>query len=364
MQQQQLAELSQLLQPVGLSHMVDQHIMYPGHRRTQLVQAMMHRLLGGLEVEDIKFAGAELLQGIAVDERFAEKCHSILKVLGVTATPEQLRGCSGQQEHDTAPLLHMARLLNVMKAQGVASTRSAARQPLEESLQEPSDAAAYSGKLVQLLTAATAQWSKLISDTTQLFPSDMNDALKAYSDQGALVQLPTLCQHAMQRAQQLQQTLQQLLAAGASSCEGAGGQQWQQLVQDMDAALQRQLQDMAHFDALYQQELSVWTGAANMQQQQQQPMPDQQQPWAGLQQGRDASSAAGSAESAGRMARSLMCAYQELQAVMEAVGTIMMQHQALKDVPAAMLQEQKAQHFKEACTLRMYGSAVRQQPPV
>jgi len=57
----------------------------------------------------------------------------------------------------------------------------------------------------------------------------------------------------MQRAQQLQQTLQQLLAAGASSCEGAGGQQWQQLVQDMDAALQRQLQDMAHFDALYQQ---------------------------------------------------------------------------------------------------------------
>jgi len=31
-----------------------------------------HRLLGGLEVEDIKFAGAELLQGIAVDERFAE----------------------------------------------------------------------------------------------------------------------------------------------------------------------------------------------------------------------------------------------------------------------------------------------------
>lgn len=36
----------------------------------------------------------------------------------------------------------------------------------------------------------------------------------------------------------------------------------------------------------------------------------------------------------------------------------------LQDVPAAMLQEQKAQHFKEACTLRMYGSAVRQQPPV
>jgi len=100
-----------------------------------------------------------------------------------------LQGCSGQQEHDTAPLLHMARLLNVMKAQGVASTRSAARQPLEESLQEPSDAAAYSGKLVQLLTAATAQWSKLISDTTQLFPSDMNDALKAYR---WVVPLPSL----------------------------------------------------------------------------------------------------------------------------------------------------------------------------
>lgn len=77
-------------------------------------------------MDDIQFAGAELLQGIAEDERFAEsesackcsptprrllaphlqtakhalmvmylaapaECHSILKLLGVTATPEQLR---------------------------------------------------------------------------------------------------------------------------------------------------------------------------------------------------------------------------------------------------------------------------------
>lgn len=112
------------------------------------------------------------------------KCkHGLLKVDDCT-----LQGCSGQQEQDTAPLLHIARLLNMTEAQRVASTSSAARQP-QETLQQPSDAAAYSGKFVQLLTAASAQWSKLISDTTQLFPSDMNDVLKAYR---WVVPLPSL----------------------------------------------------------------------------------------------------------------------------------------------------------------------------
>jgi hypothetical protein len=73
------------------------------------------------------------------------------------------------------------------------------------------------------------------------------------SDQGALAQLPQLCQQAVQRAQELQQTLQALLAAGGSSCQSAGNEQWQQLVQDLDAALQRQLQEMQAFDTLYQQ---------------------------------------------------------------------------------------------------------------
>lgn len=75
----------------------------------------------------------------------------------------------------------------------------------------------------------------------------------ACSDQGAYVQLTQLCQHAVQRGQQLQQALQAVLAAGASSCEGAGSEQWQQLVQEVHAALGRQLQELQTFDALYQQ---------------------------------------------------------------------------------------------------------------
>lgn len=68
------------------------------------------------------------------------------------------------------------------------------------------------------------------------------------------------------------------------------------------------------------QELSVWAGGASNQQQQ----PLQAAPWA------DARAGSGSAEATGVMARSLMAAYQELQSVMEALGTVMVQHQALK----------------------------------
>lgn len=67
------------------------------------------------------------------------------------------------------------------------------------------------------------------------------------------------------------------------------------------------------------QELSVWAGGANIQHQQQQ---QQAVSWADPR--------ASSAEATGMMARSLMAAYQELQSVMEALSTIMMQHQALK----------------------------------
>lgn len=67
------------------------------------------------------------------------------------------------------------------------------------------------------------------------------------------MQLPQLCQQATQRVQQLQQALQQLQAAGADGCEGAGSEQWQQLVRDIDTALDRQLQEVQAFDAVYQQ---------------------------------------------------------------------------------------------------------------
>lgn len=74
------------------------------------------------------------------------------------------------------------------------------------------------------------------------------------------------------------------------------------------------------------QELSVWAGVAHSQQQ----VPEQRQQWPAQLHGMDPSSAAGSAESTGRMACSLMLAYQELQAVMDCVSTVMQQYQALQ----------------------------------
>lgn len=67
------------------------------------------------------------------------------------------------------------------------------------------------------------------------------------------MQLPQLCQQATQRMQQLQQALQQLQAAGAADCEGAGSEPWRQQVLELDAALERQLQEVQAFDAVYQQ---------------------------------------------------------------------------------------------------------------
>lgn len=80
------------------------------------------------------------------------------------------------------------------------------------------------------------------------------------SDQGALAQLPQLCQQASQRLQQLQQVLRQLVTAGGSSCEGAGGEQWQQQVAQLEEALQRSLQEMQAFDLLYDQVCLLWVG--------------------------------------------------------------------------------------------------------
>lgn len=74
------------------------------------------------------------------------------------------------------------------------------------------------------------------------------------------------------------------------------------------------------------QELSVWAGGANSTQQ---PQQRQQQPWGpDLRSG--SSSDVVSAEATGLMARNLMGAYAELRCVLEAVATIMAQHEALK----------------------------------
>jgi hypothetical protein len=77
------------------------------------------------------------------------------------------------------------------------------------------------------------------------------------------------------------------------------------------------------------QELSVWAGGTNSQQQRQDQALEQQlqeQPWAELRAGGSGSSA----ETRGLMARNLMAAYQELLTLMDAVGTIMVQHSTLQ----------------------------------
>jgi hypothetical protein len=94
---QLLSELSSLLQPLGLSKHVEQHILYPGQRRNQLVQALVSRfvassldnarhrflhltftylkvtcrLLGGRDLDDLQLADAGALDGLPEDERFA-----------------------------------------------------------------------------------------------------------------------------------------------------------------------------------------------------------------------------------------------------------------------------------------------------
>lgn len=68
----------------------------------------------------------------------------------------------------------------------------------------------------------------------------------------------------------------------------------------------------------------MWAGGANSQQQQQQWALDPHAAAGG------SGGVAASAEATGVMARSLMAGYRELQSVMDAVGTIMLQHQALK----------------------------------
>lgn len=113
--------------------------------------------------------------------------------------PLCMQGCSGNQEQDTAPLLQMARLLAAMEGQRAASggsSRTAAaaassqhtsrgqttqQQPQEgEGVVASAAASSSHSKVTQLLAAATGQLPRLLSDTMQLFPSDMTDILKAY----------------------------------------------------------------------------------------------------------------------------------------------------------------------------------------
>jgi hypothetical protein len=51
---QQLSDLSSMLQPVGMSNLVKQHCLYPGQRRTQLVQAMLTRCGGRDTLQPLK----------------------------------------------------------------------------------------------------------------------------------------------------------------------------------------------------------------------------------------------------------------------------------------------------------------------
>ena len=68
----------------------------------------------------------------------------------------------------------MARLLSVMEARPAAASKPTA-QPAE-----PGAGTSSGQQVTQLLAAAAAQLSKLLSENVQLFPSDMGDVLKSY----------------------------------------------------------------------------------------------------------------------------------------------------------------------------------------
>uniref|UniRef100_A0A383W332 Uncharacterized protein n=1 Tax=Tetradesmus obliquus TaxID=3088 RepID=A0A383W332_TETOB len=344
--EQQLCSLEQLVHSLGFKEAVDHHILYPGHRREQLISRLVDRMLGGTRFDNLQLGGAAL-DGLAGDERFAERCRLLLQMFNIKATAEQIRGCSGQQEQDTALLLQMAGLLQAMEGQRGSTSRDATPAASQQASVSavPSDAA-----VAQLLTNACSNLAKLTSDSMQLFAADLNDVLKTYSDQGALAQLQQLRQQATAKAQQLQQQLQQALASG-SSCEGACSDPWRQQVQQVEQGLERLLQQVQQFDQTYQQELSVWADVANQDAQQ------QQQLVLGL-----ALQAAGSsdsvdqvAEGVGLAARRIVAAYKGVNAALEGFGCIMKQHQALQSVPTAVLQEERAVHSEEA---RMYSNSA------
>lgn len=95
-----------------------------------------------------------------------------------------VQGCSGHQDKDSAPLLQMARLLVAMEAQrsgGGSSKAPVQLQASDQDVQQQGDAPAGTiSKVTQLLSAAAGQLAKLLSESVQLFPSDMANALKAY----------------------------------------------------------------------------------------------------------------------------------------------------------------------------------------
>jgi hypothetical protein len=75
----------------------------------------------------------------------------------------------------------MAKLLVAMEFQrGTASKTHSQQQPADQDVQQQADPAASINKVTQLLNAAVGQLSKLLSESVQLFPSDMEDALKPY----------------------------------------------------------------------------------------------------------------------------------------------------------------------------------------
>jgi hypothetical protein len=75
----------------------------------------------------------------------------------------------------------MATLLVAMESQrGIASTTHSKQQQAGQDAPQHADPAASINKVTQLLNAAVGQLSQLLSEGVQLFPSDMEDALKPY----------------------------------------------------------------------------------------------------------------------------------------------------------------------------------------
>jgi hypothetical protein len=80
----------------------------------------------------------------------------------------------------------MAKLLGVMEARRAANSRACSQQQRPGDGQEDRGGqqqpdAAESSKVTRLLAAAAGQLPKLLSETVQLFPTDLLDTLKTYT---------------------------------------------------------------------------------------------------------------------------------------------------------------------------------------
>eukprot|EP00775_Hariotina_reticulata_P011765 gene11765-11910_t len=210
----------------------------------------------------------------------------------------------------------MAQLLQAMEQQRNSSSQSSYDGGPSHGFQAPS--LPTDASLLQLLEHACSNLAKLTSNTMQLFASDISNVLQQYR-----------------------------------RCDGPGKAEWQHQIAELDGALEVLLQETRKFDAVYQQELSVWVQTARDDQQNKPCTSTDSTAMAA--DGRPAAVADG----IGQAAQRIVTAFQAVKDVLEGVGSIQTQYQSLQDVPVAALQGQHLMHSEDTRRFNKAAAVLR-----